>query len=485
MHRRFRLAQSIGRSRRSLSNLRSSVRELPISKTFAAGALGVTLLSAVTASAAMPRREPPLILGGARPPTPKQILRDPRLPTGAAISSEPRPAAPLPVCSALRPLCVHGLGNDDAGARSALSALEAAYDRLVSALGLPAPRPDRGAGGSDALDVYITTALSELEVVVEPPDGAVFSEASAFCRLPVAAGAVLARWASLCVGEAIAAGLDASETPHLRRAFATWLWWATGEPTSLDLEAIDAIQANPQAPIGDRERSPLSEGAALFFEYLESVRSASAPGQLSAALFSASVSNGRGLGLDYVNDPDLFDVLRHSLDEEPDRFAALMIDFSVARAFVGSRDDGLHLPLLGWAGSFGRVRYDWSIPFSSLPRRVLVSPPIDSSGSVLLYLDLDEVGFGAALGFHAEWERPVNFQWQLVKVAPDGSELGRIDVPFQQRAHEADARISNLEGASAILVVGTNLEGIDLSHPFDPDVAPFEPHGATVYLVRM
>ena len=43
----------------------------------------------------------------------------------------------------------------------------------------------------------------------------------------------------------------------------------------------------------------------------------------------------------------------------------------------------------------------------------------------------------------------------------------------------------NLDEARAVLIVGTNLEGIDLSHPFDPDVAPFEPHTATVYLVRL
>jgi hypothetical protein len=67
----------------------------------------------------------------------------------------------------------------------------------------------------------------------------------------------------------------------------------------------------------------------------------------------------------------------------------------------------------------------------------------------------------------------------------DGEELGRIDIPYQERGRDAEGRISNLEGARAVLIVGTNLEGIDLAHPFDPDVAPFEPHAATVYLVRM
>jgi hypothetical protein len=249
--------------------------------------------------------------------------------------------------------------------------------------------------------------------------------------------------------------------------------------------AIDSIQAHPERAIAGRELSDDSEGSAIFFEYLESVRSTRPWGELSAALFGTAVSSNSKLGLFYDNEPDLFDVLRHSLNEEHDRFAALMVNFSVARAFLGSREDGLHLPALAWAGDFGRMRADWLVKFSTLPRRVLVNPGVDSSGSVLIWLELDEVGLGAALGFHAEWEPPVSFQWQLVKVGPDGDEVARIDVPFQERAHEVDARLQNLDGASAILIVGTNLEGIDLSHPFDPDVAPFEPHGATVYVVRM
>ena len=66
-----------------------------------------------------------------------------------------------------------------------------------------------------------------------------------------------------------------------------------------------------------------------------------------------------------------------------------------------------------------------------------------------------------------------------------GEELGRIDIPFQDRGRDAEGRVRNLVGVKAVLIIGTNLEGIDLAHPFDPDVAPFEPHGATIYLARM
>jgi hypothetical protein len=442
-------------------------------------------LSSFTAMAGMPRREPPLIMGGARPPVAKDVPIDPRLPKGARIDTPSRPAGKMPLCSRLRPLCVHADTDEASDAALALGALERAYDRLVLALGLPPPHADGGLGGSDALDAYLSPPFSELEVDAATLEPGPFTEASAFCRIPKGDPLLLERSATLCLGEAIALGLDASETPYLRRGFATWLWWATGLPTTLDVEALDYVQAHPEQPIADRERSRGSEGSALFFEYLETLRSAGDPGELSSALLSASVSQSQPREFQYLNTPDVFDVLRHSLDEDPARFAAMMIDFTVARAFVGDRDDGLHLPALGWSGAFGRVRFDWAIKFSSLPRRVLVSPAVDSTGSVLIWLDLDEVGLGAALGFRAEWEPPVSFQWQFVKIGGEGEELGRVDIPFQERGHEAEGRVRNLDGARAILVVGTNLEGIDLSHPFDPDVAPFEPHGATVYLVRM
>jgi hypothetical protein len=456
-----------------------------VSRAPALFALAASALVAQVADAGMPRREPPLLLGGARPKVRREIPLDPRLPTGAEVNPGTRPASGPPRCSWLRPVCVHG-GDDASATEAALRALEDAYDRLVLTLELPAPRADRGLGGSDALDAYLVPASAALEVRTDGVFTGPFTVSSAFCHLPALADPeLLARNATLCLGEAIAFGLDASEPPHLRRAFATHLWWTVGLPSAVDVEAVDRLQAHPEEPIATRDLAANSEGAALFFQYLEDVRSAGAPGQLAASLFAASVSDASAAGLDYLNSPDLFDVLRHSLEEEPDRFAALMVDFAVARAFVGDRDDGLHLVDMGWPGAFGRVRFDWKIDFSSLPRRVSVSPPVDSSGAVLLFVDLDEVGIGATLGMRVEWEPPVNFQWQLVKLAADGQELGRVDVPFQTRARSAEARLSSFDGARAVLIVGTNLEGIDLAHPFDPDVAPFEPHGVTVYLARM
>jgi hypothetical protein len=257
-----------------------------------------------------------------------------------------------------------------------------------------------------------------------------------------------------------------------------------GAPTSLDVEAVDFVQRHPELPIAARELSKTSEGSAIFFEYLEQALGVAGPAALGASLFSAAASPYPA-GADYDNEPDLFDVLRHTLDSSRFRFARLMSDFAVARALLGDRDDGTHLPRLAWVGALGRARYDWTIPFSTLPRRVAAKPPIDSTGAVIIRLDIDALPERASLGFQAEWEAPVTFDWQLVRLGARGEELGRIPVTFEERGTLVEASIGHLGGVSAVLAVGTNLETVDLSHPFDPDVAPTEPHGVTVYFAKL
>lgn len=374
--------------------------------------------------------------------------------------------------------------SDPEFAVRALSALERAYERLVFALRLPAPSPDEGRGGSDALDAYQVPPTDELRAVGDPPRPGAFVTASASCRLPMLDGALLERAATLCVAEAIGFRLDPSETPFLRRALATSLWWSVGLPTALDVQAIDDAQAHPESPLGDRDRSPTTAGAALWLEYLDDARGAGEPGVLGAAVLAAAASAPARGSLDHDNEPDMFDVLRHSLGQEREQLAGPLSDFAVARAFLGDRGDGAHLPRLGFAGWFGRVRFDWVVRASSLPRRVSIHPPLSSTGSALIWLELDRP-LPRGLGVQVEWERPVSFQWQLVRIGGDGREIGRLALPYRERAHEAEARLVDLKGTRAVLVVGTNLEGVALSHPFDPDVAPFEPHGATVHLLAL
>ena len=414
---------------------------------------------------------------------------DPWLPTGTGVFSAERPVSgdEPPACSLKRPVCVHRApGTSPEAALRVLGALEQAYERLVLAMALPPPLGDLGRGGSSALDLYLFPGADlELSVGHDSPEVDFADRAAAFCRLQMPEHAAVQRAATLCVAEAVALGLDAAESPHLRRALATHLWWVAGRPTDKDLEAIDDVQTRPQRAVLTSARDRYSEGAALFLEYLDTTYSQGNPGALGVSLVAIGAGKTAPGASDWDNNPDVMDVLRASLGGKPRRMAELMAGFAVERAFVGARDDGTHLPSVGWAGEFGRVRFDWVIDWSSLPRRVASAHPIDPTGSVYVWLRLDEPPGASTLAMQAQWESPTEFAWVLVGIGSDGRERSRFVVPYLQRATSVEYRLENFADATSLVIVGTNLGGVDASHPFDPDVTPFEGHACTVYLVRL
>jgi hypothetical protein len=454
-------------------------------------ALVCALLGSLTsdAHARPPKRDPPLLFGGPVTKLKVKVELDPKLPTGVALpATEPRPIVTASRCSFARPVCVHATAAAlEASLPDALLALEQAYERTVLALRLPAPLGDADAGGNDALDWYLTTTPGESVAVEEALLPGHMDAAPVFCRSGAVTGALLEREAALCVGEALASTLDAGESPGARHAFALELWWITGKKTSLDVQIIDDAQRRPSGPLAV-DAEPVSNAVgrfAMLLDMLETSRSAAAPGVLSASLLSAAGSRTPALSPTFNNEPDVFDVLRHSVEEELPRYADLMVDFALRRALAGDRDDGTRLPTLAFAGSFARPHFDWVIPFSSLPRRVLSGTPVAPSGAQLIWLELDDAPIGAAIGFRAEWEAPVAFQWRILAIDRDGRDVRRIDVPFQESAQSADARVLRLDSVKALIIAGVNLGGVDLAHPFDPDIRPFEPSACTVYLVSM
>ncbi|HEY0469374.1 MAG TPA: hypothetical protein VGC79_34530 [Polyangiaceae bacterium] len=434
------------------------------------------------------RRDPPLLFGGGphtiRPP----VEIDPLLPKGAPFAARhERPHSIGAACSARRPVCVQrGEGSSAAQALRALQALELAYERVVGALNLPAPLADDGHGGSDALDWYLSGERRELATERDALSLDTLHRAAAFCVSGVSDDTLwLERSATACVGEAIAKRLDPGEVPAIQRAYASELWWLTGSIGALDVQAVDDAQAHPERALVARSAPANSAAATLFFEFMESARSSQASGGLVTSLLSASASATPGGAFEWNNEPDVFDVLRHSLDEDTAKTATLLSDYAVSRAFLGDRDDGTHPPFLEWAGAFARPRYDWTIKFSSLPRRVRASRPIEPTGLELIWIDLDEVPIGVSLGFESEWEAPVSFKWRLISVDDQGREMARVDVPFQERGRSAEGRVVNLTGVRAVLAIGINMGGVDLAHPFDPDQDPFEAQSCTAYFARM
>ena len=446
----------------------------------------LVLFAAANAVAAPARRDPPLLFG-AGPHQPKApVDLDPQLPTGTEYAARrERPHSTASACSARRPVCVQrGAGVTAAQVLNALGALELAYERL-QALALPAPLADQGHGGSDALDWYLEASPSQLWTEYDAPSLTGLDRAAAFCVAGASDDAVLMeRAATLCVGEALAKRLDPGETPAVQRAFATELWWLTGRISALDVELVDDAQAHPERALAGRS-SDATGGATLLFDYLESARSSQPIATLSTSLLSAAASSTRAGAFAWNNEPDVFDVLRHSLDEDTGKMATLLAEAAVSRAFLGDRDDGTHPPFAAWAGAFGRARYDWTLKFSSLPRRVRASRPIEPTGIELIWLDLDEVPLGVSLGFESEWEAPVAFKWRLISLDEAGREMARVDLPFQERGLSAEGRVVNLTGVRAVLAIGVNLGGVDLTHPFDPDLDPFEAQSCTAYFARM
>ncbi len=397
-----------------------------------------------------------------------------------------RPDLPLDRrgCSFEYPICVwQGPNISNSVAQRALEALERAYERIVVLRGLPQPIFAGSRTRQPGLDLYLLDTDSPLETHAEPIFDA-WDRAASYCTLGAADRTPLARAASLCIAEAIAHRLDASETPHTRRAFATHVWWSLGEPTALDAEAVDDVQRRPErAPVA-RELSRHSEGSALFFEYIDAQLARTGPSLSAASLLALSANRTPASNGDWNNEPDTLDVLRHSFDRLS-RFASFAGDFAVARAFVGVRDVHQQLPSLRHTGDFGRVRFDWVIPFSSLPRRVAISRALEPLGASYLWLELDRVPKKAELAVQAECEAPAPFTWQIVRVARDGHELSRVRLPFQPGMQKVEQRLVEFEGADGLLIVGVNLGGLGVSHPFDPDVAPYEPHRCTVYLAQL
>jgi len=447
-----------------------------------------SLFAALSLAVAAPVARAQLLMGrsgddSAKAPPPL----DPLIPTGGSFDVGRRPsAADEPAACSLRaPACVHrARGVPEATVIAWLSGLERAFDRLTGVLGLPTPLPDDGRGGGPALDLYLVPGASDVRTEVDVWEvPALRDAASAFC-VAGADGRGVERASSLCVAEAIALRLDASETPFSRRALASELWYATATPTTADAEALDDYQAHPELATVARERSRYAEGSALFLDFLDGAKGAREPASMSLATFSLA-SGARSTGdFRLTNEPDTLDVLRTNFGATPTEFARLLGDFTTRRAFVGSRDAEDYFPAFRFSSDFGRVRFEWSVPFSSLPRTLAPARPIDPTGTTYLWVSLDGAPPGATLFFGADWEPPVAFKWTLTLVGGNGRVVRTVEVPFLERGTHVERTMTELGGGAGVLVSGINMGGLGPTYPFDPDFEPYEPHSYVVYLAK-
>jgi hypothetical protein len=413
------------------------------------------------------------------------VTLDPKLPSGAIVDAEPRPPSPRVACGLGEPVCVHHEpALSPALVAAYVQALEQARVRWVGALGLPPPLSDAGLGPTPGLDLYLLPGAPLDVAVAADPARSQRDQRSAFCRARPSR-VELSRQVALCVLEAVLMGVDAAETPFTRRAIAAYVWSLAGPVSPRDLVAYDRLQSNPQLSVLAREAAPEAAAGALFFAHVDARLGSAERGLLPVAMAMLARGQTAPGALRWNDEPDVIDVLRRAFQSSTSSFEDFMLGFAVERAFLGARDNGRQHPELAWLGDAARVRFDWLLKASSLPRRVAPRRPLEPFGSTYTWLDLDRITIGKSLGFRAEWEAPVVMRWSLVTVDPEGNVLRRFDLPFVQNATSAERSIIEYDGAAGVLLVGINLGGVDASHPFDPDHEPFEPHGFTLYLTEI
>ncbi len=418
-------------------------------------------------------------------PAPRRVrskpVYDPSLPTGAERAPQLYLDEPgmSKLCSPTRPVCVAWSPDDHAvPVLDALSQLETAYDRFVLALQLPEPRYSDEA---QPLCWQIASGAKPLTIRLRPNLSAGFDTAAVVCHSGTAK--FLARTAHLCVGEAIAARLDPAETPEVRRAYALELWWTIGGFSDDDATALAQAQSNPQAALLTRDSLNAAPAAALFFDYLDHMYGKESPLALPTGMLALSAQRTPRDAWRYLNQPDVADVFRSTFDDDLPVWAHRLLDFAIERH---QAIQGPHaLPALSILGELAQPRVDWLIKASTLPRRVAPALPLQPWGSVCIQIDLDVSVEKLKLGVKVDWEHPVAMVWQVVKLDDSAREIGRIGVAFEERGHEFERRLVALEDTRSLLIVGTNLGGVDAAHPFDPDHEPFEPHGCTVYVGRL
>ena len=389
------------------------------------------------------------------------------------------------LCSQAHNLCVHAPDSRLSHLIApALDELDTVAISLGQVMRWPMPLPDGSRGGSPAFDVYLDPGERGWVTVLPdvPKDFDFADRASAFARMDPRLSACQRRAA---LAEAWArAGLfavDAGANHALAAASAAYVASVVQACDGAFLAAIDDYQSQPWAAVS-QEDVAAGRGAMLLPWFLQSTYGIDGSLDLLHALWVHEAQLTPAGHRRWVDDPDFIDVLRSFQKDRGAPFSDLMLEYAIARAFVGDRDDGIHMQGTGWLGSTGRVRFENRIAWSSLPFWVRPERPIEPTGAIYVWIDLKDVPADASLGMRAEWDAPAVFRFAVLRLGADGQEIGKLAPPTQERSSSVELNVEHLEGASALLLVGVNAGALAGDFQFDPDETPPEPAGCMITL---
>lgn len=438
------------------------------------------------------------------PKAPRDSL-DPSVLPGPRIlyMARPKPARRARFCSMRLAVCVHSpVATNDATAMTVLDAFERAWTAMTGALELPIPDPDPDTGTYDVfladeseplLGGEVASTHLEARDVRSNVDRArtftvVDARVARGCSLDALAARSLAR-------AIIARGAPATDeaTARGQATFVSWLVAPCAVATSAD--AVSAFQSRVDRALPDARADetsaaaddppvfPQARAAALYADGEAVVWSrldwafGRAPAAVVLATWALAPTMTPAGARRWAHEPDTYDVLRASFKDRLSTGSTihdLFLDIGVARAFMGSADDGLHAPETRALGDAARVPLDWDLPWPSAPRRVAPRTPVHPTGSSYVVIRHDGAKPGSRLRVELVWEEHALFRWTFVKRDREGRELGRVPIAAKERATEAQMTLVDLDGVDHVLLVGTNVG--DPAYAFDPDEASWEPH---------
>lgn len=394
------------------------------------------------------------------------------------------PEGALRICSFEAPICVHARSQEGEQALRVLQEAEVAHRFFLYQARLSRLEGD-AQGGSSAVDLYLKDLQgSPLRIGFDLPTHFPYDRAPIYAILEQKlTGCARSTAVHRALAIAHLAAIDAGAFGGTFATSAAYLAMMSTGCNGEVLAALDTAQAHPEAPILPPSEPDASQASPLLWWWLESTMGQDAPGSLVTGLWYSGVQSTPLDFTRFKNDPDLLAVLRRLALHRKTTLDSLLLDFAVARAFVGERDDGQHWAETAWLGAAGRIRFESSWPYKTLPRR-LAFTPLEPTGSTYVWVDLQGAPPHPRLGFHVRWEHPVTMRWALVRVSKDGEEQSRMVIPYRRGIFEADAILEELEDMAGVIIVGVNNGGISLSEPQRLDEAPYEPHGGTIHIFQ-
>jgi hypothetical protein len=403
-------------------------------------------------------------------------------------------------------MCVHASGTTPGRAvLDVLASAERAWETMAGALRLGSPDVDED---DLAYHLYLVQGAREqgATYVAGRDIRSRIDRARAFtvldananlhasCVLDALVAREIARAVLYRVAPATAEGIARAQTTYLAQLIAPC---AAGFAS----DAVQAFQSRPERAVcdprvgevgtsaeDDEERArptatrAFSDGAALFWGRIDWAYGR-APGSTVMASWALSPTMTDVGAKRWHDEPDAFDVLRVSFKNALSTGSTLddlLLDTAIARAFMGSAEDGLHQVETRTFGDAARVPLDWDLPWPTEPKRVAPRAAVYPSGASYLVVHRAGAPPGARLRVEIAWEEHALFRWALVKLDAAGRELGRVPIPTRERAVEAQMTLVDLDGVDRVMLVGMNAG--DPSYRFDPDDEVWEPHAWLVTL---